>query len=101
MSPRTVDDYRPVWQTWSMVQPPQRGRTTTEAAPAAAAPVSQVDAHEAWRQRIQIARIERRWSIADLASRVQCDVATLAAVERGEEVLDADARQRLIAALGL
>lgn len=41
-----------------------------------------------FRLQVQTARIERRWSIADLGSRVQCDVETLAAFERGDEVLD-------------
>ena len=39
------------------------------------------------RERMQIARIERRMTIDDLAHALKCDAETLAGFERGDEIL--------------
>lgn len=54
-----------------------------------------------WRERIQTARIERRLSISELAEKVQCDAPTLAAFERGAEVVDAELMGKLRRELGV
>ena len=94
--------YRPVWQTWNLVRPseiasagvqipPQDRVVGRSGRPAAACDSS----HENWRERIQIARVEQRLSIADLARGVGCDMETLASFERGDEVIGADVLRRV------
>ena len=85
-------EYRPVWQTWSLSRP----RAPTQE-PLNASMAERVEL----RQMVQRARIEQRRSVADLAARVQCDVETLAAFERGDEILGADVQKRLRAVLEL
>ena len=86
-------EYRPVWQTWALARP-------RAPAPAQEAGASVAERAE-WRQTVQRARIGLRCSVAELASRVRCDVDTLAAFERGDGVLAADVQRRLKEALGL
>jgi ribosome-binding protein aMBF1 (putative translation factor) len=95
--------YREAWQTWTPVRRPPS--EPPPAAPAGARRPDQRDtarrAEEAWRHRVQVARVDRQWSIAELGARVQCDVETLAAFERGDALLDEPARRRVAAALEL
>ena len=85
-----MTEYRLVWQSWRMLRPtahPVEQVTASEAVP-------RTDADD-FRARVQQTRIARRWTVAAMASRVQCDEHTLAAYERGDEVLDREVLQRL------
>ena len=111
--------YRAVWQTWTFQAAGARagarpaaaeagaaagGGAAADAAPPPAAACSSLRAPgvaDEWRGRMQTARVERRLSIADLAARVHVDVARLAGLERGDEVVDAETRARIERALGL
>ena len=88
--------YKPVWQTWNLVRPQPR---------AMAAPTPAVDVPACTRldlrQRVQRARIERRWSVADLSEHATCDTETLAAFERGDEILAPEVQLRVRRVLGL
>ena len=87
--------YREVFQTWSFVR-------VAAAPPLAVANDTPVErASEEWRHTVQKARIDRRWSVADLAARIQCDTETLAAFERGTHLLDEGVQRRLRAELRL
>ena len=89
--------YRPLWQTWSLVT----RRANDAAAPAATRAPKDASTSDALREQVQIARIDRRLSIVELAASVQCDAEQLAAFERGDEVLHADVQRRLRRALGV
>ena len=78
----------------SPTAPPAAATAPPPAAPPPAAAPS-------LRHRVQMARIERRWSVTELATRAHCDAETLAAFECGDEVLSAELQQRVRAALGL
>lgn len=92
------DDYREVWQTWHLVRSTARAAESSTAAPPAARAVERAPE---LRQRVQMARVARRWAVADLAAHAQCDAETLAAFERGDEVLHADLQRRVRQALEL
>lgn len=110
--PAAASAYRELWQTWTLLHP-HRGdgpadavaRSTAANAVAGGGSEGRViaPAHETteWRHRIQRARIEQRWSLADLATHVKCDVRALAAYERGDEVLDATVHRVLCRTLSL
>lgn len=53
------------------------------------------------RQNVQQTRIARRLSIPCLASLIKCDVAVLAAFERGDDILPDDVQSRLVKQLNL
>jgi ribosome-binding protein aMBF1 (putative translation factor) len=89
-----ASEYREAWQTW---RPVQRSVAAASAAP----PATVAQATASWRHRAQIARVDRQWSIAELAAHVRCDVETLAAFERGDALLDEPVRRRLADALGI
>ena len=99
----TPSMYREAWQTWRLVRR-GTGGPAGEARPDAA-PRPRATSHEqaeaSWRHRVQIARVDRQWSIAELAAHVQCDVETLASFECGDALLDEPVRRRLAAALAL
>lgn len=92
-----MNGYRAVYQTWNLVR--SRAPPTLDMGEASQSnSSSQNDGKRGpvhLRLRVQTARIERRWSIADLAAQVQCDPSTLAAFERGDEVLTFELQQRL------
>lgn len=89
------EEYRPVWLTWNLV-PTTKVATMRDAIPSVAPrPSSEL------RYRVQMARVERRWSVADLATRVKCHTETLAAFERGDEVLHQDLQHRVRTCLEL
>lgn len=52
-----------------------------------------------FRQTVQQARIQNRMSIPRLAAEIKCDTITLAAFERGDEILSHEIRQRLVKTL--
>ena len=54
-----------------------------------------------WRRKMQTARIQNRWSIADLADHIKSDHESLAGFERGDMVLAGDSLRRLREALSL
>lgn len=95
------DDYLPLYQTWSFTQPRRRTPSSSSVAPPAAAPSSRVASHDkTFRELVQRARIERRLPLATLASHVECEVETLAAFERGDEVLPPSTVEKLERVLG-
>ena len=97
--------YAPVWQTWNVVrvlhtsQPVTTSTSSVDECPKARAPRNSADevasSVPSLRERMQIARIERRMTIDDLAQTLRCDADTLAGFERGDEVLT-EALQRTI-----
>ena len=90
--------YAPVWQTWTPVHTPSSRAPSASGTDEGAVSASGV---ASMRERMQIARIDRRLSIHELACRVKCDAATLAAFERGDEVIDDDLQRRIRTALAL
>ena len=85
--------YLPTWQTWVMVRQ-QRSRFDGNDTPDAPAS-STADARNTLRERVQIARIEQRMTVNDLAARSGCDVDTIVAFECGDEILSADLQRRI------
>lgn len=53
------------------------------------------------RERMQIARIQNRLTVHELAQRIRCDVETLAAFERGEGLVADEVQRRIVAELRL
>lgn len=75
--------YVPVWQTWNVIHVAADSTKVSESTPSSSS--STIDL----RRRMQVARIQRRWSVTDLAARVGCDANLLSAFERGDEILHA------------
>ena len=111
-----LPQYVRVWQTWDLVCPQTQDKmstmtttgpryTNTNIGGTTVVDVdtsSSLDASaESMRQKVQRARIERRMSIASLASEVMCTAETLAAFERGDGVLSSDVRARIFKLLKL
>jgi DNA-binding XRE family transcriptional regulator len=100
--------YVRVWQTWDLVSPRTQSHCSNELE---ISKWSSVDVDGAiaknnvsplsLRHKVQHARIERRLSIAALASEVMCAPETIAAFERGDGVLGADVRARIFKCLKL
>ena len=65
--------YVPVWQTWSLI----RGRGRAAPGVDAAESSTVVARSQDLRERMQIARIQNRLTVHELAQRVHCDVETL------------------------
>ena len=80
-------EYRPVYQTWKMVRPQY---TDTANDPKDITPDETKTRH-----RLQQLRIAKRISISSLAEVIKCDVETLAAYERGDEVLHNETLKQL------
>ena len=90
--------YAPVWQTWTLL----RHRPTTSATAATTAGAAVVaPTQTTLRERMQIARIQNRLTVHELAQRTGCDVETLASFERGEGVVSDDVQRRICAELRL
>lgn len=81
-----------LWQTWELVRP-------VAPRPSAAQNTPRIARSDDFRKDVQKARIERRWSVSMLASECDCDVETLAAFERGDEVIAPSIQARLKAVL--
>ena len=95
-------DYAPVWQTWTVVrslhstQPVSNDASVDECHKSKRKSVDgTATLVPSLREQMQIARIERRMTIDDLAQSLRCDAETLAGFERGDEVLT-EALQRTI-----
>ena len=86
------DGYHRTWLSWSTVNPVAASgseRVLPVGTPRPTLSVSEnTNTDSALRSRVQIARIERRWSVVDLGAQVQCDGAMIADYERGRGVLD-------------
>lgn len=81
--------YKEVWQVWELVKP--QAETVLKDV------VEQdvLERNNTFRFKMQTARIEKRMSIAELASAVKCEVALLASFERGLEVIDSQMQSEL------
>ena len=97
-SPRMQDvdvaKYCVIYETWDLAQPGSRAALPQE-------DTVMISAAPALRQLVQTARIAQRMSIGSLALSIQCDASTLAAFERGDEVLHASLQARLRRVLGI
>lgn len=84
--------YLPTWQTWQVVRPLTRSQPEVrqgEIIP------SDRDTRQLMRERVQIARIEQRMTVNDVADRVNCDVDTIVAFESGFEILSNDLQKKI------
>lgn len=88
-----MSQYRAVWQTWKVVDSTAEVESKPVDAPC--------EAEGDFRHRVQTARVQRRWSIADLASKVGCPVDRLVEFERGEDVLDEVTKDKVRNALNV
>ena len=93
--------YVPVWQTWSLLQrrpipcsPLSTSSSTTDTKILGARTTD-------LRERMQIARIQHRLTIHELANRVRCDVETLASFERGDGLVPDEVQKQIIIELRL
>lgn len=84
--------YLPTWQTWQVVRP--HARSQPEPRQGEIIPPAQ-DARQLMRERVQIARIEQRMTVNDLANRVSCEVDTIVAFESGYEILSSDLQKKI------
>lgn len=101
-----VEGYSPVWQTWDMVytsvQPVLDTSITTGGSdPMVVSDSSVKMASPDFRQEVQRKRISLRLSIPALAQKLKCDTTTLAAFERGDDILSDDVHRRLLQELNL
>lgn len=87
--------YKEVYQTWSLI------KTQHLAVSDDVVQEESTDIPSTFRFKMQTARIEKRMSIAELATNVVCDVETLAAFERGAEVIDTGLQSRIRKVLGM
>ena len=88
----TDKQYKAVYQTWSMIRPSLGKADPSEEMQ----PIAFVRSSESkTRHLIQKLRIEKRLTVAALADAVKCDVETLAAYERGDELLNTDMIKQL------
>lgn len=76
-------EYRKTYQTWTI------SRSNNKTLPSEGLQQTH-NSQEKLRHRLQKMRIEKRWSINNLAEAVACDVESIAAYERGDELLSAD-----------
>lgn len=104
METEDLSKYTRVYQTWHLL------RTNAAAAHAESKPreaegngseCGSAAASSAFdlRHRVQMARVERSMSIQELSARIQCEPQTLAAFERGDEVLSEDLQRAVCKAL--
>ena len=85
--------YHEVYQTWHMVRERRSAHGNAESTPAPP-PVD-------LRFKAQTTRIENQLTVDDLARRIECTGETLAAFERGDEILSPEQLRRLRSVLGL
>lgn len=89
--------YLPVFQTWEMLY---QGRAAN--LPCKESCQSQPkDGKALTSGQVQMARISRQWTIAELAARVHCEERVLADYERGQPLLPSPIKKRLKTELGL
>ena len=93
------EGYHRTWLSWTTVNPvAASGSERVRPAEATHTPLSiaeNTNTESALRSRVQIARIERLWSVMDLGAQVQCDGALIADYERGRGVLDPAVMHRM------
>ena len=75
-----------MYQTWRMLRP--HAKTLDD-------PRDVTPDETKTRHRLQQLRISKRISISSLAESIKCDVETIAAYERGDEVLDGETLRQL------
>lgn len=92
------EKYVRVYQTWSLLN---RTPKLDKLPSSISTEHSSAPAHPDLRHKAQMARVERGLSIQDLSTKVGCSPETLAAFERGDEVLSSDLQQALDNALSL
>ncbi len=92
-----AEEYRPVWQTWSIVS----HEPTRQQGGGAGQSVVPHPTDENVRRSIQLARVDRRVSIPSLAAQVNLDPSTLASFECGEEVLPDETVRKIQTCLGM
>lgn len=85
--------YLPTWQTWQVVRPLTRSQP--EVRQGGDIIPSNRDTRQLMRERVQIARIEQRMTVNDVADRVSCDVDTIVAFESGDEILSNDLQKKI------
>ena len=90
-------EYEEVWQAWSFLKQGQ----TSEDAPSSIPKANEdakTSALEA-RRKVQMARVERRLSIHDLARKCNTDSESISAYEKGDDVLPLDVYERVLSVL--
>ena len=93
-----MEGYSSVWQSWDLIHISNSSidtNITNEEFSPKKNTVTNV------RQDVQRARIAKRLSIPALATQIKCDVITLAAFERGDDILPEGVHKRLLKELGL
>lgn len=90
--------YVPVWQTWNLINPRHMSSSSQTSL------ISQSDEAcitriQGLRERMQIARIQKRLTIHELAQKVECDVEMLASFERGDGIVTDEIQGRIRSAL--
>ena len=88
-------EYQRVWQTWSFCVPHATETKVVEAEFVVDESKSEM------RHKVQKARIECRMALCDLAQQAKCDLETLAAYERGDDVLNGEIMARIMKILNL
>lgn len=84
--------YLPTWQIWEMIRPQPRGDAASMDGDET---LVNNDSRRAVRERVQIARIEQRMTVNELANRVKCDTDTIVAFECGDEILSEELQRRI------
>jgi len=97
--PPNATVYVPVWQTWSLLR--QKSTTTPSVETSHATGATVVSRTQEIRERMQIARIQNRLTVHELATRIRCDVETLASFERGDDVISDEVHRRMCKELNL
>ena len=95
----SLDRYLRVYQTWILLS--RAPNKDTNPSVQHACPSSMAPTPLDLRHRVQMARVEKGLSIEELSKRVVCEAETLAAFERGDEVLSSDLQQSLRNVLSL
>jgi ribosome-binding protein aMBF1 (putative translation factor) len=93
-----LESYVRVYQVWSLLSNKQK---LDELPMSNAMAYQSTPTYPDLRHKAQMARVERGLSIQDLSSKIGCTPETLAAFERGDEVLSTDLLQALRSALRL
>ena len=78
-----------MWQTWTLVSKTPQVETVFEDT------AEHSGLQDEMRYKVQVARIDMRMSVVQLAAAAKCDADTLAGYERGDEVLNSDILARI------
>ena len=95
-----MEGYSSVWQSWDLVHISNTSSIDTNTHKDSS-PVHKKNIVTNVRQDVQRARIAKLLSIPALATLIKCDVITLAAFERGDDILPEGVHKRLLKELGL